>query len=191
MEGYIGAIMGWGPNWAPRNWTGCDGQLLAIAQYTAVFSLIGTIYGGDGRTTFAMPDLRGRTPIGSGHGPGLSNYPIGAKGGMEYVTLNQLEMPMHNHAISTQGMQGALMASTAAADQDAPAANRMLAAGRLGLDPVNMYTEGAANVAMPVVQVSGSATCGMSGGSQSHENRSPFQVITFVFCLQGIFPSRN
>jgi len=98
-EPFIGEISMFGGNFAPRNWAFCDGQLLAISQNTALFSLLGTIYGGDGRTTFALPDLRGRVPIHSGNGPGLSNYRVGQKGGTETVTLNVTQIPSHNHTV--------------------------------------------------------------------------------------------
>ena len=101
MEGNISEIRLFGPVWAPRNWLSCSGQLLSIAQYTAFFSLIGTLYGGDGRTSFGLPDLRGRVAVGAGLGPGLTPRSNGQAGGVEGVTLNTLEIPAHNHSAQT------------------------------------------------------------------------------------------
>ena len=97
MEPFIGQLMLFGGNFAPRGWAMCDGQLLPIAQYSALFSILGTTYGGDGRTTFALPDLRGRVPMGFGHGPGLSAHGLGSKGGEENVTLTTSQIPSHSH----------------------------------------------------------------------------------------------
>ena len=99
MEPFIGQIMMFGGNFAPRNWAFCDGQILAINSHTALFSILGTTYGGDGRTSFALPDLRGRAPIGEGQGPGLSNYHLGFMGGVENVTLNVNQIPPHAHDV--------------------------------------------------------------------------------------------
>ena len=186
-------IVLWGPNWAPRNWALCDGQLLAIASNTALFSLIGTIYGGDGRTTFALPDFRGRVPMNQGRGPGLSFYNIGAKGGQEYVTLNQLEMPVHNHSANTSGMSVTLGASTSTATSQTPVAGYSLGApvNNLTTDPIDAYVSSTPNVPLAGGAVSGTVIIGNSGGSQSHENRMPFQVVSIIMALYGIFPSRN
>ena len=102
MEPFLGQLMLVPYNFAPRGWAFCEGQLLPISQYSALFSLLGTTYGGDGRTTFGLPDLRGRVPIGAGQGPGLSNYVLGAKSGVEQVTLTGSQIPSHSHAASTQ-----------------------------------------------------------------------------------------
>ncbi|WP_289028545.1 tail fiber protein, partial [uncultured Algoriphagus sp.] len=125
MDSYLSTIMGWGPTWAPRGWSLCQGQLIAISQFTAVFSLIGTIYGGDGRTTFALPDLRGRVAIQQGLGPGLSDRRLGQKGGQENHTLVQSEMPSHTHTAratasnaSISGNVTATMNTNTSADSD-------------------------------------------------------------------------
>lgn len=193
MDDYMGSIMGWGPPWALRGWGLCAGQLLPIAQYNALFSLLGTLYGGDGRTTFGLPDLQGRRPISGGYGPGLSPYTTGAQGGQEYVTLTQLEMPQHNHSVTMTGMTGALVAATAPATEDAPDTSNVPATGRVGLDPLNLYTSTSNGPFTPLgeVAVAGNMTALNSGGSQSHENRPPFQVINFVICMYGLYPSRN
>lgn len=164
---FIGQIMMVGFNFAPRGWAFCDGQLLPIAQNQALFALLGTTYGGNGTTTFALPDLRGRVPIHKDQGPGLSNYSLGQMGGAERVTLTTNEMPTHSHSIN---------ASTNEATDTQPT-GKYLATG-------NAYTN-TANTTM------NSNAAALTGGNQSHENRQPFLVINFVIALQGIFPSRN
>ena len=99
MEGFLGQVILFGGSFAPRNWEFCDGQLLAISQWQALYSILGTTYGGDGRTNFALPDLRSRIPIGQGSGPGLTTRQLGSKGGSETVTLTTADMPSHNHQV--------------------------------------------------------------------------------------------
>jgi microcystin-dependent protein len=194
---FISQIMIWPPSFAPLNWAYCNGQLLPISTNTALFSLIGTLYGGDGRTTFGLPDLRGRAPIGAGRGPGLSLYQEGQMGGLETVTLTQLEMPVHNHTAQTSGGgQAQLNAYDGPANKDEPAANHVLARARFtsGISPtvVDAYSDQPANTTIGGVSGGGgSVTVGNTGGSQSHENRQPFQVMNYVISLQGVFPSRN
>ena len=171
MEGYIGQVILFAGNFAPRTWAFCDGQLLAINQNQALFSIIGTIYGGDGRTTFALPDLRGRVAIGPRNGPGLSDYRQGARGGLETVTLNQTQIPSHTHP--------AALATASGPADDPQAAGRYLASGRVD---VYSQTPGGPSLA--------GLTVGNTGGNQSHENRMPYLALNYVICLQGIFPSR-
>jgi microcystin-dependent protein len=151
----------------------CDGALLPINQNTALFSLLGTIYGGDGQTTFALPDLRGRFPMHMGNGPGLSNHPIGSKSGVENVTITGAQMPTHSHALFGQSSNGS---------SDAPAGHM------LARDPAGTpgYGDGAANV----VAMHGSSI-GANGGGQPQTNMPPFLTINFVIALQGVYPSRN
>lgn len=194
MEGTIAQVMMFAGNFAPRAWSFCQGQLLAISQYNAVFSLLGTMYGGDGRTTFALPDLRGRTPIGHGHGPGLTNRPIGQKGGPERVTLSQLEMPVHNHTANTQSLQVAVGADSSnggVSDPNGayPAISNFTNAQRQ-TTVVNSYSD-SADTTMAPATVSGQLQIGNAGGSQSHENMQPFLAIPYVICLSGVYPSRN
>ncbi|GAA0189331.1 tail fiber protein [Fulvivirga kasyanovii] len=192
MEGTISEIRYFGPNWAPRSWFPCDGRLLAISQFTAFFSLIGTIYGGDGRTTFAVPDLRGRVAVGSGHGPGLSMRVNGQMGGAETVTLNILETPTHNHSANTTlGSASAQIASTGPGSTGTPTAgSHPGSATDVNGDAINLYTNSGSPIVSPV---SGNATTtiGLTGGSQSHQNMQPWECITPIICYQGIFPSRN
>ena len=196
MEPFIAQIMLFGGNFAPRGWAFCDGQLLAINSNTALFSLLGTIYGGDGRTSFALPDLRGRAPIGPRHGPGLSSYSLGERGGLEHVTLNQTQMPTHTHPTTntTSADQHILLSKDAAVNQvpaegDVPAAAQFGAG--LGATKVNAF--GPANNTVNGQTISGNEglTILNSGGNLSHENRQPFNAINYIIALQGIFPSRS
>lgn len=170
MEPFIGEIMLFGGNFAPRGWALCDGQLLQISSNQALFSLLGTIYGGDGRTTFALPDLRGRAPLHMGTGPGLSPRAIGNKAGEETVTLNVTQIPSHTHALT---------ASTDEATSEAPA-------GEVLADTnVALYSAASPDTAMNV------AAIGNTGGSQAHPNMMSYQVVNYCIALQGVFPSRN
>ncbi len=178
-EPFIGEIKMVGFNFAPRGWAFCDGQLLPISQNEALFSLLGTIYGGDGRTTFALPDLRGRVPIHPGNGPGLSSYRPGQKGGVETVMLNAAQMPAHNHAAA-----GTAKAVNGSGDNTSPSGNNWAALAR-----ENAYSDAAADGTMAADNVT--VTVANTGGSQAHENRQPYLSITFCIALVGIYPSRN
>ncbi|QHI35502.1 hypothetical protein IMCC3317_08480 [Kordia antarctica] len=173
MDPFIGEIVMFGGNFAPRSWSFCNGQLLAISQNTALFSILGTTYGGDGRTTFALPDLRGRAAIHPGTGPGLSTIKLGQRGGSEYHTLNVLEMPSHTHS-------GAIKVSSVAADDDVPGTGASIGASEI-------FVEGAPNTAL----ANGSVTALPTGGQQQFYMRNPFEGINYIICLFGVFPSRN
>lgn len=192
MEGYLSEIRYWAPTWVPRNWASCSGQLLSISSYTAVFSLIGTLYGGDGRTTFALPDLRGRVAVGAGNGPGLTPRSNGQRSGSEEVTLTTANLPSHNHAAQTTlGSALLQIASTGAGHTGTPAQGTYPGvATDVNGDQINLYT----NTGTPVTSsISGSATTTVfnQGGSLPHENQQPFLVVTPIICLYGIYPSRN
>jgi len=170
-EPFVGEIRMFAGNFAPRGWAFCDGQLLAVSQNDALFSLLGTIYGGDGRTTFGLPDLRGRLPIHAGHGPGLSERRLGAKGGAEKVTLTVNQLPSHGHP---------LHASTDLAQSPDPNDNVTAQSTLVDLyviepQSVNMASSSITNV----------------GGSRSHTNLMPFLCIHFIIALFGIYPSRH
>lgn len=179
-EPFIATIVGYGFNWAPRNWALCQGQLMPISQNTALFSLIGTIYGGDGKVTFALPDLRGRVPIGQGQGPGLTNRPIGEMSGSETTTLLTSNMPQHNHTLNASGQP---------ATTNAPG-NAFMAAAN-GTDdstgnPVTVQVYGpTAN------EIMNPNAIGIAGGSQPFNNMQPYLTINFSIALYGIYPSRN
>jgi len=180
MEPMIGEIRIFAGNFAPRNWAFCDGQLLAISQNQALFSILGTTYGGDGRTTFALPDLRGRAPIGPGNGPGLSTYTLGERGGVETVTLTTNQIPSHNHLAQVSVSVGANTESATSGE----AANSTL--GEAG---ANVYNNKPADEKLGGVNAS--ATIGNTGGNQSHENRQPYLAVYYIIAIQGVFPSRS
>lgn len=169
-EPFIGEIRLFAGNFAPLGWAFCAGQLLPIANNEALFTLIGTTYGGDGQQTFALPDLRGRVPMHQRQGPGLSPRVIGEQGGDETVTLQATQMPMHTHA---------LHASTAAASLSSPSGAVLAATS------VASYDTAAATAPMAAVAV------GAAGNAQPHENMAPTVAINYIIALFGIFPSQS
>lgn len=174
---YLGEIRMFAGNFAPRTNALCNGQLLSIAQNSALFSLLGTYYGGNGVTTFALPDLRGRVPVSMGQGNGLSNYTIGESTGSETVTVLSTNMPMHNHVP---------MASNAAATSPTPGG--MVPAALAS--PWTSFWVAAGNVSGSPIALDPGALA-MIGGNQPHENRMPVIALSMIIALQGIFPSRN
>jgi len=182
QDPFIGEIRWVGFNFAPRGWAECDGQLLDIARHEALFSLLGTTYGGDGRTTFALPDMRGRMQIHEGQGPGLSNRRLGEKAGAEDHTLTQPEMPVHRHDA---------MASEGTANSRLPD-DRVLASPRQHRHSseeihrrAKIYGDEPANAVMAESAIS------ETGGGQAHNNMPPYVALKCVIALQGIYPSRN
>ncbi len=171
-EPFIGEIRMFAGNFAPRGWAFCDGQLLSISQNEALFSLFGTVYGGDGRTTFGLPEARGRVAIHVGQGPGLSPRPLGQKGGVETVTVNENQLPSHSHEPLKATSDGASQAS---------ANDRMLANTN-----VDVY-----RLAAPAVALATATAISETGGGGSHNNLQPFLGINCIVALFGIFPSRN
>jgi microcystin-dependent protein len=170
-DAYLGQILMVSFNFAPQGWAICEGQILPIDQYTALFSLIGTTYGGDGVTNFALPDLRGRLPIHQGQGPGLQNYVIGQVGGEEQVSLTITQIPAHTHPLLGQSALG-----TSAN----PTGNIWAAQSRL-----NIYSS-----AVPDSPMGGGAI-GTAGSSLPHDNRSPYLTVNYIIALVGIYPSQN
>ena len=187
MEPFIGQIIMFGGNFAPRGWALCDGQLLAISSNQALFSILGTTYGGDGRTSFGLPEMRGRVAVHEGTGPGLGPYQLGQRGGFEQVTLNQTQMPIHTHGAAVTTTTNMLAESRAGNTTD-PAGN-MLAAGS------NIFRANARadDVAMDpaMLDVNVQVQNQNAGGSQPHENRQPYTVVNYIIALVGVFPSRN
>lgn len=184
-EPYIGTIQAYGFNYAPRGWALCQGQILSIAQNSALFSLLGTFYGGNGQTTFQLPQLGGRTPIGQGQSPGMSPYSIGQIAGTETVTLTSQQMPAHTHA-------GTLNASTTVGATSVPQAGNFLGApagqDETSLNPV------AVTVYVPAAGTSvalGGLSIGAAGGNQPFPIMQPYLTINWSIALEGIFPSRN
>lgn len=169
-EPFIAEIRIFAGNFAPRSWAFCNGQLLPVAQNTALFSLIGTTYGGDGRTTTALPNLEGRAPMHPGHGPGLTSRRLGERGGVEQVLLTEAQMPSHNHT---------LRASTRRARDETPTA-----AATFGDAGETTYGTGAV---VPMAQ----QALQTKGGSQAHNNMQPYLTMNFIIALQGLYPSRG
>jgi microcystin-dependent protein len=169
-EPFVGEIRMFGGNFAPVGWAFCDGSVMPIADNEALFTLIGTIYGGNGVTTFALPDLRGRVPVHQGGGGGVAQKVIGQSSGVESVTLNQFQMPAHSHA---------LFASTAASS---PAISRSAV---LGATQVAVYGSGVPSVPMAATAIT------VVGGGQPHNNVAPVVALSFIIALFGIFPSQN
>ncbi len=194
MEGVIGEIRGFGGNFAPRAWAFCQGQLLSIAQNTALFSILGTTYGGDGRTTFALPDLRGRAPISAGTGPGLSTHKLGARSGTETVTLNVLQIPSHFHAAIPSGVGTAdLHVSDLDGTSGTPVANGSIG-NEVGGTAFFYNDDTAPDVKLAqasITNVQTSVSIAPTGGSQPHNNMQPYLTIYWIICLQGVFPSRS
>lgn len=181
MDPILGEIRLFGFNFAPRGWALCQGQIMSIAQNTALYSLLGTQFGGDGQTTFALPDLRSRVPLGQGQGAGLSNYTVGEMAGTENVTLLSSQMPSHNHM---------LMGSTDAAT--ANTITKSVLATPSGTTegsetPVSVNAYAVANNLTPADPNAISA----AGGNQGHPNMQPFLCLNYCIAVEGIYPSRN
>ena len=198
MNGVIGEIRVFAGNFAPRTWAFCEGQLLAISSNTALFSILGTTYGGDGRTTFALPDLRGRMAIHAGRGPGLSTRKLGARGGAETNTLNILNLPQHSHLGSMNNFY--VPFGVANAEGDSPkATGNGLAKATNDDDGTHtgdhMYINDTPTAEMHAntvnIAVTNSIQTSNTGGGQSYNLMSPFLSTYYVICMQGIYPSRS
>lgn len=171
MNPYIGEIRIFSGNFAPRGWAFCNGQLLAISSNTALFSLLGTYYGGNGTTTFALPNLQGRLAIHQGQGPGLSPYNIGQQGGTESVSLTTQQMPQHNHNMNVLGLNAGTN----------KAAGSYLADSTSG----NVYTTSNPNNTLNTNALT------YAGNNQPHANIQPYLCVSFIIAVQGIYPPRN
>lgn len=196
MEPYLASLLLFAGNFAIRGWATCSGQIIGIAQNTALFSLIGTTYGGNGQTTFALPDLRGRAPIGQGQGPGLPTYTLGQVGGMISTTLTIANMPMHNHPADAGTLVATPSASTAAATTKTPAAGMVPATlpsigSGPSATPVNGYAAQDNTTTLAPGKVSGSVNVGIAGGSQPFSILNPYLVMNYLIATEGVFPSRN
>lgn len=188
LEPFLGEICIVPYNFAPRDYAFTNGQIMSIAQNSALFALLGTTYGGNGIQTFALPDTRGRVIVGAGQGPGTSNYVLGQMGGAENVTLTVNQMPAHTHSAATTVTVKARGVSSEG-NADNPAGNAWAAKSRGAL-----YSNAAPNVDMAAgaIEVSGvGTTIGNSGGNQPFSIMQPYLVLNPIIALQGIFPSRN
>lgn len=195
MDAFIGIIFLFGESFAPNGWHLCDGTQMPISGNEALFSLLGTTYGGDGMSTFALPDLRGRVPVGQGQGPGLSRYDLGQRGGTEQTTLTIAQLPMHVHQ-TVSNLTITPSASTAAGTTNIPGA---------GMVPAKLPSIGSGPTAQPIKgyavddntailapsAVSGSVTISPVGGSQPFNIQSPYLAMNYAISLYGIYPSRN
>ena len=170
---FLGQMMAVGFNFAPRGWAFCDGQLLSISQNQALFSLLGTTFGGDGRTTFGLPDLRSRSIVHVGNGPGLTSIRWGERGGAESHTMTTAQMASHNHGIG---------ANTGAGTASSPSNAYMATAEDSNRNGINIYSSTQAGNMKPTEN---------AGGNQSFSIRNPFLGIYYCIALQGVFPSRN
>tara|TARA_R110000744_G_scaffold228217_1_gene346212 strand:+ start:144 stop:656 length:513 start_codon:yes stop_codon:yes gene_type:complete len=170
MEPFIGQIIMFGGNFAPRGWAFCDGQLLAIAQNTALFSILGTTYGGDGRTTFGLPGLRGRVAMHPGNGPGLAPRRLGEKGGSESNTMNVNQLPSHNHTFNLPAKEEG--------DEGAP-------------DGAFIAGDGTASFGTTSDVTLAGATTNNTGNNQSVNNLQPYNCVNFIIALVGVYPSRS
>ncbi len=174
-EPFIAEIRIFAGNFAPRGWAFCDGTLLPVSQNTALFSLIGTTYGGDGRTTTALPNLEGRAPMHPGRGPGLTSRQLGQKTGVETVTLSEAQIPFHTHTAR---------ATTNSAVAGAPTNTSSFAKGGGTMRPYQ------SNTTANLVDMA-SSTLSTTGGGQAHDNMQPYLAMNFIIALQGLYPSRS
>ncbi|WP_244620462.1 phage tail protein [Chitinophaga japonensis] len=185
-----------GGNFAIRGWAFCQGQIVSISQNTALFSLLGTTYGGNGQTTFALPDLRGRAPIGIGQGPGLSNYVLGQIGGTENTTLLINNMPAHTHTADASGLTTAPAATTDNGTTNTPGPGVVPATlPTVGSGPgavqINGYAALGTATTLGGSKVNGDVTIGLTGGTQPFSIMNPYIAMNYQIAMDGIFPSRN
>lgn len=191
-----------GGTFAPRSWMLCAGQQLSINNYTALFALLGTTYGGDGVNTFNLPDLRSRVPVGTGQGPGLSNYPLGIVTGTESVTLLQTQIPSHTHQTTVTPGSGNVTATATLQASASGGGGGTPGGALLGTDSnsATVYAPGTspttpmASAAITVTSFGGptpNVTVGITGSSLPHNNLQPYLATNYIICVEGIFPSRN
>lgn len=212
MDAFLATILPFAATYAPQGWADCVGQTISIQQYTALFALLGTTYGGDGRTTFGIPDLRGRVIVGQGQGPGLANYVQGQRAGSENVTLTAAQLPAHSHGatqaastVSGGSVSGLTLAvSQATSGHETPQPGEYLAAMIAGGgENVSAYIAAASRgYTVPLGGLSGGSISGATvangaitiastGNNQPHPNLQPYLVLRYIICIQGLFPPRS
>lgn len=177
-------------SYAPRGWALCAGQLLPINQNQALFSLLGTTYGGDGRTNFALPDLRGRVALGVGQGAGLSDYQLGGSAGVESLALGPPALSAHAHTLNTSAMTATARCRNGVANQAGPSGNTP-AIEAAGVTATYSNAAPDANMHASAIALGGALTAANAGGGQAHNNMQPCLVLSYCICLSGIFPSQN
>lgn len=182
MEGTLAEIRMFAGNFAPRGWVDCNGQLLSIAQWTAVFALVGTTYGGNGQTTFAIPDFRGRVPIGTFQGAGLPDVTLGETSGQATITLVTNNIPAHNHTVSGSAL---IPVSSQDGHEAIPTNNYPSTNANLN------YSSTTDNSTMAPATLALTTAFQAGGGSQQINNMKPFLAMRYIMCVEGIFPSRN
>ncbi len=201
-EPMMGQIMAFGGNYNPQNWAFCNGSLVSINQYTALFSIVGTLYGGDGRTTFGLPDLRGRSPLGMGDGPTTSRRSIGQQGGAESVTLSDGQMPNHTHALSDATLSGSVSCTAHVYDGEGTAVK---AEGAMLAEQTSAAPDGSkvySRSASPTVDMNSnfistthdlavSGQVSAAGGSAGHPNMHPWMCLNYIIALEGYYPPRS
>ena len=196
MEGYIAEVRNFAGNFAPLGWMFCDGTLLSINNYQVLYSVIGTTYGGDGVNTFGGPDLRGRVPIGTGQGSGLTNVVLGQKIGTETVTLLLPNLPAHSHsapvnattvpfAVKVSEAASTLHAAATDSQLGQPMTDSMPTLGYIAANPDKTMSDSSLNANGLTI------TTTSMGGSLPHENMQPFLTTNYIICVDGIYPSRN
>ncbi|MFB9326037.1 phage tail protein [Paenibacillus aurantiacus] len=194
MDAYIGMIMPWALNWAPVNWLPCDGRTLPVNQYQALYSLIGVTYGGTPSSTFKLPDLRGRAPIGMGQQPGAANYVIGTVGGTETTALTTNQLPAHAHTFSgTANVSIGAPANASDPTTNIPAANTSLSVGKDSTaGEANLYNTSPPTLMTATMSATASISgnTGVAGSGQPFSNVQPYQVINYIICVNGLYPSR-
>ena len=199
MDMYMGTILAWAPNFAPQNFQYCKGQLLSISQYSALFALLGTTYGGNGTSTFQLPNLSGRVPVGAGQSGGTSNYVLGQTGGTESVTLTINQLPAHTHVATVASLAinsiTIKASSQDATDHNPSATANSIAApidsdGTQALGYNGIVPDTALNVAAAGT-ISGTVTNGLTGNNQPVSILQPYLAVNYIICTQGLFPPRN
>jgi microcystin-dependent protein len=197
-EPFMGTVMIWAPNFAPRGWAFCQGQIIAISTNSALFSLLGVVYGGNGQTTFGLPNLAGRVPVGQGQSPGTSSYTLGQTAGTENVTLTTAQMPLHNHGAVFTPTGGTLSAATTAGATGAsmtPSNGAMLGVAEDTLQgytvPLYVPSTTTPTAQLGGVNASGTVAVAPNGSSLPFPVMQPYQVLNYVIALEGVFPSRN
>lgn len=196
VESYIGEIKAVAFDYVPTGWMFCDGRTLEVSKFQALYALLGTKYGGDGRSTFKLPDLRGRVAIGFGQAPGRDSYKVGDVGGVERVRLTEAQMPRHSHNATLVDAHVVIGCSTQTATSSVPTQNSVLAKsvvleGRSESGENFIYNENTPNTNLSPSNITGSISVADSGGDQTHSNMQPYSAINYIIAVEGVWPERQ